>query len=368
LFIGAHPFKGEHPQYAKNDFEGKMKANASIFGSAAYPPRARNISHIPSEYLIWYKALFEDGERLPPPSIAGTITLTPVQIQVAQTSDSFIMDLIEKYNDTILWHDTFGGRDVVSIDNKIYIGTQSTDVTPGTDVVFTETGTPVFASTVDDMLEFTSTKNVVGVKMKCNQRFVHNNKLYIVSGSQLIQIDVREMGANVISSIGNRWSILPNATEVFNQFCISDVFGKKHVYIPFAGAQSRGNCGVIHLIELDEYRIANAKRNKNVIIVVAYKDGKYDRFVFKFDLQYRGYQVRISEGVIDVDINFTVLDTGITILFTDTNSIELFSMSMNNDQVKAITDNKLDAGVTLTSRESRAAFFIGSELYDFKMK
>jgi len=367
LFIGAHPYKGEHPKFSKSDFEGKMKANASIFGSVTYPSKARDISHIPSDYCNWFKELFEDGKRTPPPAIAGLLNVVVVPVQVIQASDSFVMSFLKETDGDILWHDHIFGSDVLATADLVYVGDVSHSVLPDTDVILTPEQDHVFANIQGGKLDLNCNYDMYRVDLECRQKFVHNNTLFVVSNDKLMQIDFHLMGKKMVSSIGNHWNVLPNATKAYNQFCVSDIFGKKHFYIPYY-VNTKVNCSIIHLPELDEYRIINAKRGDNVIVVVAYKNSKYDRLVFKFDEKFVKYAVRVSEDVVDHDINFAVLNTGVVILFTDTNTVEIFSAVMDNDQVKAIQDNQLDANVTLTARASRAAFFLGEKLFDFKTK
>ena len=67
LFSGLHPFKGTHSTYKTLD--ERMNHNISVLNKDVKVPRVcYEFSIIPPIYLQWFKAIFEDGKRLPPPT------------------------------------------------------------------------------------------------------------------------------------------------------------------------------------------------------------------------------------------------------------------------------------------------------------
>ena len=67
MFIGIHPFKGKHPKFSNLD--ERMMNNVSVLNSSVSIPKlCASFDVIPQAYREWYKAVFEDGKRVPPPS------------------------------------------------------------------------------------------------------------------------------------------------------------------------------------------------------------------------------------------------------------------------------------------------------------
>ncbi len=69
LWTGIHPFKGSHPDFARNALEARMKAQVSIFDpKVSVPGAARSVDDIPSALRQWYRDVFQSGARLAPPT------------------------------------------------------------------------------------------------------------------------------------------------------------------------------------------------------------------------------------------------------------------------------------------------------------
>ncbi len=75
MFVGIHPYKGKHP--ALKTLEERMQANVSALHPAVSIPAAcLPFDVIPRVYRDWYRAVLDQGQRLPPPSgVLETIAL-----------------------------------------------------------------------------------------------------------------------------------------------------------------------------------------------------------------------------------------------------------------------------------------------------
>ena len=69
LFTGLHPFRhGKHPRYRPNQWRERMAARISVFDpQIVLPPSAQGFRFVPSNYLVWYKSMFINGQRSAPP-------------------------------------------------------------------------------------------------------------------------------------------------------------------------------------------------------------------------------------------------------------------------------------------------------------
>lgn len=74
--VGVHPFRGKHPTLSGLD--ARMRANASVFDPAVRRPgSAEPLGDIPPRLRAWYEAVFELGERTPPPLDLAIDTAPP---------------------------------------------------------------------------------------------------------------------------------------------------------------------------------------------------------------------------------------------------------------------------------------------------
>lgn len=72
LFIGAHPYRGSHPDFGRQAMSERMAAGASLFDPRSNaPPAARDLSEIPPGLRRWMESVLSAaGSRLAPPPAA----------------------------------------------------------------------------------------------------------------------------------------------------------------------------------------------------------------------------------------------------------------------------------------------------------
>lgn len=69
LWTGIHPYKGTHPDFARADLQGRMKARASVFDAKVrLPAAARPVQGIPAALRAWYEQTFASSQRSAPPA------------------------------------------------------------------------------------------------------------------------------------------------------------------------------------------------------------------------------------------------------------------------------------------------------------
>ena len=98
LYIGTHPYRGNHPNYSNNDWNGKrMDDGISLFHKdVSMPSNCRALSVIPKAHLEWYKNEFNNNTRSIPPLPDGNIIIA-VGIQIKDVME-FKTKLIFEYN------------------------------------------------------------------------------------------------------------------------------------------------------------------------------------------------------------------------------------------------------------------------------
>jgi DNA-binding helix-hairpin-helix protein with protein kinase domain len=110
MMIGIHPFRGFHKIY-KDDFRERMQRNLSVFDkNVDLPPSVMPFTTIPPTLLAWYKAVFQDGKRMAPPSdyIGGAIVIT-ADIRRINGTDKFEITLVNTYASDLVEYLSVGG-------------------------------------------------------------------------------------------------------------------------------------------------------------------------------------------------------------------------------------------------------------------
>jgi hypothetical protein len=368
LFIGIHPFKGNHPSYTKKQFEKRMIDNVSIFNKdVKLNSNVRDFNYIPQEYMDWFIDIFERGNRTPPPQAdGGMLHIVPVKIKIATMTDVFKMKLIREYKGEIKGHRFHNGNDVIYIEDKTFVNARPYNTNKW--ISFTNTETPVLTGIDDHELAFElatsgSNQKLVHSIINADQLFTFDNSVFIKNDDIIMRIGFREIADKILPYVKSQWNVLPKSTTVYDGYVVTDALGKKIFGLPFESSKWR----FCQIDELNEYKIINGKRRKNIIILTAFKSGQFDKFIIKFSSDYSDYKMRVIEDTDYHDANFDVLDTGVVVHIPEDNNIELFASSPKSNDVKLIHDSKITTTMTLTSRGQRAGLIIQDKLYELSM-
>ena len=127
----------------------------------------------------------------------------------------------------------------------------------------------------------------------------------------------------------------------------------------------RGACFSKYLPQLDEYRVVDAKAERNVVVIIAEKNGQYDRFIVVFKKDYSDFDVRKVEDIAYDTINFTVLENGLCILLAGPDELELFG---DNQHVNLLQNPPFDSTMKLFSTPDGAFFINGNTIHQIKRK
>lgn len=83
LWIGIHPYKGGHPQYAANAWRARMRDGQSALAKGvSLPPACRELDTLPTDLRQWFDQVFTHAQRVPPP---GLQTLAPSVVVARKT-------------------------------------------------------------------------------------------------------------------------------------------------------------------------------------------------------------------------------------------------------------------------------------------
>ncbi len=364
LFIGIHPFKGSHPNYKKRDLEKRMRENVSIFNKETnLPPSVRDFGLIPNNWHDWFIRLFEKGERELPPTSMKELIKTAVKKTIIKSVDNLIITLIKEFKSNILYYKNVGLDILVKTEKEIIIGKYNFSSQIDTEVVMIERSNTPVAIKIEKQHLITKYRNfITSNNIKCEQKIIINNQLFIINKNKFSHVIIREINNNLLLGIGKTWNIMENSSEVFGNVIYQNILGKPYLFIPL----NEKICMNISVPELIDSKIINMKYIDKVCIGVFFKDNEYKRFTIIFNEEHTKYSY--SEIETDFyDVNFTVLPNGVTVSIIDEHKMQIFINNWEKNKIKEITNKIISTDMVLCNDQMQVQFFKENLLYSMKM-
>ena len=375
MFVGIHPFKGTYAPLQKLSdkatmLDERMRANISVLhAGVSVPPSCLPFSVIPPEYLDWYNAVFEKGQRIPPPDsllVKPGRGLSPGSAGIRTNLGASIFEVTElrEFDSEILWHDRsitvtkksiyFGGRQYAKPDSEVKVA-----ITPRQQhlvVAFMDDLKPHF---------YDLTANVeLGPAIEGEAITLNDGRLYVRQNGNILAIEFLELPRRTLLTVRVVANVMPKSTLLFDGLAIQNLLGASYAAIPSA----QDVCHQVRLAELDGYQVIDARLLRNVLVIVAAKAGIYDKLIFRFAHDFSSYDVRVVANTATIDIDFAVLDSGIVLNLTDEGDLEVFSRHMNSAPVRIINDPAIRGDLRLFQVGTQALTARGNRLYKIKMR
>lgn len=373
LFLGIHPFKGNHPNFKRSDLEGRMRANASIFNSiVTLPSSVSSFSNIPDQYKKWYIDMFEKGIRILPPSCSGVVLVAAPIVKKIVGSDKFIVDLLNKYPFEII---RYSNGYVILSDYNVTKDSQNyfqiyDKAIP--EIFYSTNGTPLMATINNYQLRLTTfdRKPVPIPDIRCTNMMVSDNMLFVQMGDKITEFSVNDMSNQLVGCVESVWNILPNATTLFNGVIYQDILGQPYFMIPFKSQNNKTSCSQINIKELKGYRIMEAVYDSKILNVIAKnKKNQYDSFIFRFNENLSSYEIFMKEEDVQYHVpNFNVLDSGIVVRITVDDEVMIFRNKFGTSDVKNIKDDSINFDFKLCRNRFQVLGRKDDSLYSIKMK
>lgn len=385
MFTGIHPFKGKYhgshqgyatklPTDADDDSfavtRRRMQANISVFNPDVHiPGAALPVSIIPASYQAWYRAMFQDGLRCPPPiDFTAAIVIVPVIKKVSGTDQLEIMEYAE-YDGNIrgFWSD--GTHLTVVTDKTVFLDKTPVCPTPAGGVVGV-VYTPKASRAIlvegwrpPKLYNLTDRKDIQ-LGATCSGMVVHDDRIYIHSRDRVQEVILTDAGTQVIASTKETAQTLEHATQMFPGVIIQNLLGSFYVSLLIAS----GSAQQVKMPELDGYRVMDAKYQKGVLMVLGEKKGKYNRLVIRFG-GLNGYDTREVKDVQPAPLNFTTLDSGVCICMNEEEKLELFASRPGSTSIKIIDDPVFTNDLTILGNiGGQVVFSQGNKIYRMKMR
>lgn len=380
MFTAIQPFKGRHPKFPnmKTLMIDQMRAGVSVLdpessfpkGAVYYPFENFIPGGKDGAYFQWYRALFCDQKRLPPPRDFQSIIGVIQTIQKIVGSNNFNISEVGQFASQIIGYYQKANKEVVVTNNELYVQNQPrTKPNEKFRVGFTPvTVTPLALVQENGRAKILNleTQTWLAFDQPANDIMSCEGRLYIHYEQQFYElIFVEQFG--ILNFLQKPvCQVLPNATQIYQGVIFQDMFGTKIASIFPETGQHRQ----FKIDELIGSRIIDAKYERNVlmILVLEIATGQYNRFVFRFAKDWSNYDVRKIENVLASGLNFTVLDTGICASITEEESVEIFSNQKDSTSIKSINDPAIKANMRLCHSGQQVRFALNDKLYNISVK
>ena len=359
LYVGIHPYKGGHPAYKPGALCQRMADGVSVFDpDAILPPGIGGFTAIPSAHLAWFRAIFAENKRLPPPKPSDVSVRANTASQSRQRDSlsfqvSEVMKIGEEIRDIF---SLFGGLYAVTSRAVYRNGQRLCKVRADALVAVTESegGDPVLAVFKDEMVTFELPDGTVLDKVPALGFFVRSGLVYTVDQTWLVSHRFTRIGGKWVRKHQIEGRPEGQATAIGDGVVFKTVLGKTWIMVPVKPSR----CLFTPVPELEGHRIISARAKRHICVVLAEQGGCYFRFVLLLHTRKGTILVR-REGCDYVEPNFTVLPNGVCALLADANHFELFT---THDRIKRFSDPPLDSSMKLVEVSGRVAFINGNRV------
>jgi hypothetical protein len=399
LFTGIHPYRGKH-KTLKN-FSERMKANISVFNKSVTVPKivSRFDTVIPAILRNWYEAVFEKGLReIPPFDLQAVVQVVSVR-DISSTEHVEVYDIfnIEFASDVVNFY-RFGQFDIVQTNDEITVLStsqalqvvlsgsfdNSRDIVPSksrtakvlskeilnnskTVTSMTSKGKVVVGHIgIGGKVELVDliTNESIPIILKGDSLMESGGRIYVKNSDNIMEVEFIYHGADCFATAKIVASVMPKATKLFDGVAIQDMLGSWFASVfPRPGASYQ-----IQLDSLDGYKVVDAKFDTRVLMVVGFKNGKYNKFTYRFRSDFSDHVLWEEKDITHSDINFVCLDNGICAHINDNEELVLFSSSPSQDGVKKISDPVIGNDMRLFKRGNEVLFARGKHLYKMSTK
>ncbi len=371
MFVGIHPFKGTYTPLQnlpdkESRLDARMRANVSVLSpEVSLPAACLPFSVMPPAYLDWYRAIFEEGQRRPPPENAQSVlTLTTPGPQCTIESCHFELTEVREFDGAIIRHD---GLITITQQSIYFAGQKFPKPQADVKVAATPRLRHLVAACMDEagpqFYDLTAERRLdIGIDgeelMLCGGQF------YIRQRENIFAVEFIELQSGILLGVKPVANVMMKATRMFEGLAMQNLLGAYYAAV----FPAPGVCHQLRLPELNGYQIVDAKLERNVLLVVGAQSGRYDKLIFRCADDFSNYDTRVTPDIASANIDFTVLDSGVVLHITDEDALEVFSRRTGSANVKSMRDSSIQGDVRLFHVGAQALLARGSKLYKLGMR
>ncbi len=349
LYTGIHPYKGKHSSYTKEKYqdtvlEMRMRNSVSVFNKeVSIPANVRPFDEIPDTLRAWFYDLFENKKRLLPPSISVGVAKKIIKDKIV--SANIVSSLMFVADEIITGHEYISGNRILYTDNFIYIG-QKKYVRKNKDRVIYSDNSFYFISQTNGTIFVEDTKGKVVITFDTRDKMlVMMNRIYLLGSGKFQEFCIYN---NKLIGM-NSWPTNELATTIYYNMLIANVLGSYYFYIPIES----NKCFIFLVKELKGYTIFDGYFNRGYACVIGFKNGQYDRFIFK--IENNGYSIIDTEKDVNAEeINAVTNSKGVFILqYEDKLYLTAGNGSKMVNEIADIGSLASELGDTYTYKENK---------------
>lgn len=371
LFIGIHPFKGKHPSLS--GFDERMMANQSVFNKQVTIPKVcYPFNVIPQSYLDWYKAIFDQGKRVAPPTdLIPTIIITPIIKKITGTHNFDIKELLS-LNENISDLFSFNGNTIISTTNNVYLNEKPLNIKTKGATFFGVTPKKnnfVLGYIENGHLKLynCSERQNIEVNLSVDEISNYDGRIYVKTDTDLMEIEWIEINGKPLIPSFRKVANVHNNSKLFYGVAIQNLLGTYWATV-FPSSKTS------YTVKIDNIKgqILDAKfDNKVLIVTTSISNGKnidYNKYIIRFDSSYKTYDIKVRTSNDNSDINFTTLSNGVVCSFNEEQNIVLFKNKKDDILFKVFEDKEIKDDIKLFKDGNNVLFTLEDTLYTLKMK
>jgi hypothetical protein len=379
MFIGIHPYKGRHATLL--DLDARMQHNVSVLNpQVAVPKVCYPVSVIPPVYQDWFQAIFEDGQRVPPPFELRPIIRLALKEQGidggagnrnaaqragmlpgGQPASCLSITELHRFPAEVVLAIPAAGTDAAVTTGGLYIGGKKHGLGSDVRIGFTPRLNHMIAGWIQggklELYDVTDGRSLPA-DIVAEALTVYEGRIYVKSGPHLNELEFIELPAGIRVALRPVGNVMENATQLFEGVAMQSLLGSYYASV----FPRPGVCYSVRLQELDGYRVVDARFDGGVLMIVGMREGRYDQFILRFDEQFGSYDIRIIPDIVYSGLNFVVLDTGVCVHLNHDEELELFSNRKGSQSVRIIADATVRGG-RLFKNGTQMLFSKGEILY-----
>lgn len=358
LYVGIHPYKGRHPKYKPRDWTTMMDDNISIFDKdVRIPANCQDLSVIPKLHLDWYKRVFQNKERSIPPFADAVLVAAAIVPRLIASTDKFAIQEVGDYASRVRRVYHFNGLNYILTSSNIYkekTAVRSVSRDTRVELCPVVGNEPILSIQSGNEVTFEEINGTVLGKIIAEDMMFANDAIYTVHNGKLVENSFVKF-KKVIHQTKTVCQIFEPAYQMLKGLVVQDILGKCWLAIP-----TRNICVNKHINELDGYRIIDAKHSSGICVILAEKQGRYSRFIFRFDESFDKYTVRVEDDVEIDTVNFITTPKGLCVMVVNDLKVEAF---FSNDKVKVIDNPPFDSSMRLFHDGKKVLFANKEKLY-----
>lgn len=369
LLIGVHPFKGKHPDV--KGLMARMQQAISVFDAKVKLPRvAYPLDIIPDDWKGWYRAVFDEQKRLPPPAdmTGGACYRVSARMPSAAALTTKELAAFPGAIRALLSLQTSADGFCVATAEGVYAGTRRIgDALPSGAVLGASAkGAAVAAWCRDERLELSDLTHGIRLEtaLAADDVFSVRGRILLKHDDKIQELILHDLGSTVVAS--SRWvaRVLPHATQIFDGVALQSLLGARYASLfPAEGMHVQ-----VRLPELDDLTVVDARADGDlrhgILLMAIARDRNGDDLRLVFRIAPDGARYDVDRRTLDSPMAAVcaVLDTGVAVALRADGKLEVFSMVLKR-RSRRVIDADLSTGVHLSDHHGQLVGTRGDRVY-----